>query len=852
MKRFASIALALLLLLLCFTAATAVAQQQAKVIVSTSANKPLNSLRNAAAAHRFQAALFGVDYSVPNKEIGENRTMIFLADLGQDPLIQAFEPTAPTTILTQFDGADNVDNGASVTPPDTDGDVSSDAVNRYVQMINIVTTVFDKQGNIAPGGSPFFSNAFWSGFGGLCETTNRGDPIVLYDETNDRWLVSQFAFSSTSSPPWLQCIAVSQTSDPLGAYNRYAYSFDTLGFPDYPKHGFTTDSITMIANLFNPGFAGTFIGAADKNCMYAGNATCTLLGANLGGGEFGFLAGDLDDPSGTAGFVPALFGTAMSANGLFDVWMIDPDFATPSNSTIARISRVSIASFDSDLCIATRERCVPHPGGGADLETLSGRLMHRLQIRDFGTHLSMVTAHTIDGDAAPFGTTGRAGIRWYELRSTDGGNSWSLHQEGTHHPADTLHRWMPSIAMNAAGDIGIGYMVSNATTPVEIRVSGQTAANSGSGTFDADEAECRGGVAGADWSGRAGDYSATNVDPDRDTFWHTNEFGRSTAFRGWGTAVCEFELVGGPVNQAPVVTITAPADGSSFNDGDLVTFTGTAIDNEDGDISANLSWSSDQDGPLGSGASVSTSSLSVGGHTINASVTDSGGAPGSDQIDITIVGTATDVHVESIFTEVINVGQGNKRGRAVVTIFDDLGNPVSGATVLGTFGGSFNESASGVTGANGSVELLTVGTQRGGVEATFCVDDVTASLPYDPSDNADAGFACGAGPMANDVHVESILLDTQNAGQGNKRGAATVVIMDDLGNPVAGATVMGTFSGDFNESASGVTDANGSVTLVTNGTARGGVSFSFCVDNVTASLPYDPSDNADPNFSCTP
>jgi len=147
-----------------------------------------------------------------------------------------------------------------------------------------------------------------------------------------------------------------------------------------------------------------------------------------------------------------------------------------------------------------------------------------------------------------------------------------------------------------------------------------------------------------------------------------------------------------------------------------------------------------------------------------------------------------------------------------------------------------------------------VATKKGSIAFTFCVDDVTAALPYDPNDNADPSFDCGAPPPGGTtMHVESIVLDTQNAGQGNKRGTATVTILDNLGNPVSGATVMGDFSGDFNESGSGVTGPNGTVTIVTTGTARGGVSFSFCVSDVThATLTYDPNDNADPNFACTP
>ena len=113
----------------------------------------------------------------------------------------------------------------------------------------------------------------------------------------------------------------------------------------------------------------------------------------------------------------------------------------------------------------------------------------------------------------------------------------------------------------------------------------------------------------------------------------------SNTFTGWfiddvvvtGTSACS-----PPTNTAPSVTITSPANGSTFNTGDSVSFSGTASDVEDGDLSAGLSWTSSIDGAIGSGASFSTSSLSAGTHNITASVTDSGSLSGSDNITVTV------------------------------------------------------------------------------------------------------------------------------------------------------------------------------------------------------------------------
>jgi hypothetical protein len=94
--------------------------------------------------------------------------------------------------------------------------------------------------------------------------------------------------------------------------------------------------------------------------------------------------------------------------------------------------------------------------------------------------------------------------------------------------------------------------------------------------------------------------------------------------------------LGGGGNNPPVVAIASPANGASFTAGDAVTFSGSATDVEDGDLSASLVWTSSADGTIGSGASFTTSALSTGSHTITASVTDSASANGSASIGISV------------------------------------------------------------------------------------------------------------------------------------------------------------------------------------------------------------------------
>ncbi|MEA2041970.1 MAG: hypothetical protein U9N85_05395, partial [Bacteroidota bacterium] len=113
--------------------------------------------------------------------------------------------------IQNFEGMSNV-NG--VYPPDTDGDVGP---NHYFQMINLSMQIFDKEGNSLYG--PVDNSTLWDGFIGPWTGTNDGDPIILYDEQADRWMASQFAINTSNGTYW-ELIAISETSDPLGAYYR--------------------------------------------------------------------------------------------------------------------------------------------------------------------------------------------------------------------------------------------------------------------------------------------------------------------------------------------------------------------------------------------------------------------------------------------------------------------------------------------------------------------------------------------------------------------------------------------------------------------------------------------------------
>jgi hypothetical protein len=179
------------------------------------------------------------------------------------------------------------------------------------------------------------------------------------------------------------------------------------------------------------------------------------------------------------------------------------------------------------------------------LETIADRMMHRAQTRDFGDRKEAVMSHTVDVDG-----TGRAGVRWYELRNHKD-RGWELKKEGNFSP-DSDNRWMSSIAMTASGETCLGYSISSQTTYPSIGVAGRKGT---SNHMNVREAVVYDGNATGfvqKQTARWGDYSSMNIDPVDDSCWYTTEYaspinpapGFITERFGWATRIIQFQLPG--------------------------------------------------------------------------------------------------------------------------------------------------------------------------------------------------------------------------------------------------------------------------------------------------------------------
>jgi hypothetical protein len=445
--------------------------------------------------------------------------------------------------LQNFEGLSNLDNfnifGFRVNPPDNMGDVGP---NHYVQLINLVLGIFDKTGTKLVG--PVDIGALWAGFAVPDCTDASGDPVVLYDQLTDRWILSQFTTSGLDDPdkPFWNCVAISTTGDPTGTYYRYAFETAHFQFfPDYPKYGVWTNSYVITTREFGPTVEyGIGVYGLEKNKMINGQPARSvsffidgndpallplvgdgLLPADIDGKQKPMndaaipIVGTQDDGAG--------YGATFDAINIFDL-RVHWNAGAAANATLRLAAQLPTAAFDSVFpCGPDSRDCLPQPGitnPAQYLDFLSReRPTWRLAYRNFKGYEALVTNQQVE--AAP----GVAGVRWYEIRR-DGAGNYSLYQQGTYAPGDGVHRWMGSVAQDKMGNIVLGYSVVNGTTVYPgIRYTGRLAGDP-LGQMTLGEATVINGTGvQTTTNSRWGDYTSMNVDPTDDcTFWYVNEY----------------------------------------------------------------------------------------------------------------------------------------------------------------------------------------------------------------------------------------------------------------------------------------------------------------------------------------
>lgn len=595
-----------------------------------------------------------------------------------------------STVGVSFDGM-SVYNGGYI-PSDNNIAVGP---NHVVEVVNAAYAVYSKSG--ATILQPVALKNLWTKLtGSSCAANNGGDAVVQYDRAADRWMVTQLG---SLSSPYSECIAVSTTNDPTGAFNLYSYSFGS-NLNDYPKFGVwsTPSNSAYLAtyNLFANGrsFVGPEICAYDRSAMLSGALNpAALCYTGISGASF--LPSDVDGPTAPLDGTPAYF---MNLNGSsLGVYKLTPNFAT-ATATLSSYSTIGIAGYSS-------ASSSPQPGTTRTLDSLSDRLMYRLAFRMFSDHESIVVNHSVVGSSA-----NNSGVRWYELRSPVSANgSFSMYQQGTFAP-DTSYRWMGSAAMDQAGDIAVGYSVSDGTSVYpSVRYTGRTPSDS-LGTMESEDVIMAGAGSQTGYT-RWGDYSSMRIDPSDDcTLWYVNEYYPLTSSYGWYTRIGSFKF-SGCGSTTPDFSISDNPGSQSVTAGSTATSTISVAAINGFTDNVNLS----QTGcPTGATCSFNPTTVAPGGSSTLSVVTSSSTPAGSYPVTVTGTDPITSQTHSTVFTVTVTAPAVN---------FTVSVSPTS-LTVSRGSSGSVTVNV-GMVGSSTSVTLSASGLPKG-AKASFSPNPVTS------------------------------------------------------------------------------------------------------------------------------
>ncbi|HBG71662.1 MAG: hypothetical protein A2W93_06875 [Bacteroidetes bacterium GWF2_43_63] len=414
-------------------------------------------------------------------------------------------------------------------PPDPTGAVGP---NHYIQSVNATTVrIFDKNG------ATIESFLMGTLFG---ETSNAGDPIIMYDRFADRWFISQFGSSNEIF------IAISQTNDPTGAY--YAYEYVSPQFPDYLKFSIWHDGYYMTSNQ-----STDKVYVFERSVMLTGGAGARGIFQTFTTGSVSAFFVPLPADAADNQTLPTA-GTPLPFFAYYDnawgggvdgikIWNATTNWTT-GVLTISAATQINTSSFDASYDPSWDD--VPQPNG-VELDGIGGVLMYRAPWRSWSGYNNVVLSWGVKIAETPR----QRAIMWCELRQISG--VWSVYQQGIYAP-DTHTRWMSSATMDDNGSIGLCYAKSSTTIFPGLFYTGRLAGDP-LGTMTLTETQAVAGTGSQSSYNRFGDYSHTALDPDGITFWHTGEYVTTTS--GQETRVYSFQIPAGPL--APVANFTADA-----------------------------------------------------------------------------------------------------------------------------------------------------------------------------------------------------------------------------------------------------------------------------------------------------
>lgn len=430
---------------------------------------------------------------------------------------------------------------SNITPSDPTGAAGP---NHYIGGWNTSFQIFDKQGGtLVPNAS----------LSTLFPGNNLGDPIVLYDAAADRFIITEF----DSSPNGFN-FAICQGPDPVNdGWYVYTTGMTTGSFPDYPKFSIWSDGYYVTANIGST----NKVFVIERDSVLVG-ATPRFVGFPLTGirtsgfySPQAFSVSNHDLPAPGNATIVYLQDDAWSGvtEDHLKLWSINMDWENVGSSTISAAVQLPTTPFISVFDGGSFSNR-PQPSG-PNIDVLQATIMQQAQFRRFEDHNAVVFNFVVDTD----GTSGElAGIRWFELRQTADGEPWEIYQEGTYiSPYNNKDAFSGSMAMDANGNIGMGYTTVSTQEKIAIYYTGRFASDP-LGAMTVDETLIAQGNSN-DPSNRLADYVHLTVDPADDmSFWHIAEYFNNNQRTD---VVGKFKIAAEAMNDVGVVALVEPVSG---------------------------------------------------------------------------------------------------------------------------------------------------------------------------------------------------------------------------------------------------------------------------------------------------
>ena len=416
-------------------------------------------------------------------------------------------------------------------PPDTHLAVGPglDQAGRIVMVTNHYVQIWDKTGSIVAG--PTLLNSMFPPSGPFSF-----DPKILYDQHSGRFFI--ICLDGKSDTPGLSNvqIGVSSGSVPNNLSSDWTIlagsALETIDgsetWFDYPGIGADDNALFVTGNMFTFSspvtFKGVKIRVFDKAALIAGNYS------------FNDIVLDAAQHTGLATVQPAHVFGATDNRGFYLVArygstlyrMINVTGA-PTNPTISLHGL-----FPWDGGTIPTDQGADQLGSSVDLDTIAFRVMNAVY-RDGHVWLCLTSDPDNDGETE---------VVWQDISTNN--NSPTVFQHGYIDGIGT-NSWtyMPSIAVNEAGDAAICYTQSSTSEYAGVYYAMRVGTDP-SGTFRGPALALAGvGFYDSFLDGtldRWGDYSAAVIDPTDDCFWMANEFAWTSQVDDskWGTYIASF------------------------------------------------------------------------------------------------------------------------------------------------------------------------------------------------------------------------------------------------------------------------------------------------------------------------